>query len=62
MTEPATPKAIGELVAELTSMIAARMKVSDDIRTDEIRNFIRENAHVGDFKSLAITLMLLGEG
>ena len=54
--------ALRELLAEFTHMIAERMEVGEDIRTDEIRNFIRNHAHLGEFKSLCFTMMLLGEG
>lgn len=52
---------VAELVTKLGEMIRARRALGLDIRTDEIRNFIRKNAHVGDFKSLAVTMITLAE-
>ncbi len=49
---------VTQLVVELGAMIANSWPL---VRTEEIREFIRDNAHVGDFRSLAATLILLAE-
>lgn len=61
-TELCSDLATRELLAELTSMIAAQLKKSPNVRTDEIRDFIRAHMHLGDFKSLAVTMIMLAEG
>ncbi len=57
-----TPE-VGDLIFQLRDMIVAAREAGlpCGIRTNEIRDFVRKNAHVGDFKSLAVTLIMLAE-
>lgn len=59
MNDAKTEHAIAELLVKLGAIMAP---LKGKVRTPEVRYFIRKHRHVGDFKSLAITLILLAEG
>jgi hypothetical protein len=58
MSVDAAEMRVRELLAELGTMIAKDPKYP---RTNEVRDFVRKHSDVGDFKDLAITLILLAE-
>jgi len=53
-----TEEEVRELIAQLTALIA---KNPSNPKTKEVRDFINKHGEVGNFKELAITLLLLAE-